>query len=897
MAATGSRLAELQGELTRALSGGQSLAATGKAYLKAGQDVLEQAFDAGEPVEELVAGRAALVDALLLASWRAQALDGRLALVAVGGYGRGELHPHSDIDILVLTAPELDAATREALEAFLTGLWDHGLAVGHAVRSVAECAEAAAADITICTNLLEARLLAGSEALFAAMQEAAGPARAFPGGEFFEAKFNEQKQRHYKTLSTAYKLEPNLKSSPGGLRDLQTIAWVLKRHYGAKTLHELVDLGYLSEAEYKALLSCQSYLWKLRYGLHLVAGRGEDRLLFDYQRLLAARLGYEDQEHSLAIEQMMKRYYRSVMQIRELNDMLLNLFAEDILKRGAGDPVVLLDEHFQLRGDTIEARDPAVFERQPAALLEIFAHVAENGKIRAIRASTLRRIREAVPRIDEAFRAVPEHHALFLRILRGRKGLDKALALMKRYGVLAAYVPAYGKITGQMQYDMFHVYTVDEHTLFLLLNIYRFGKPEHAHEFPLCSHIVSKLEKPELLYLAALFHDIGKGRGGDHSVLGEGDARGFCQSQGLSEHDAHLVAWLVRQHLTMSKTAQSKDINDPDVINAFARKVGDQLHLDYLYALTVADIRATNETLWNSWKDALLRDLYLSTKRALRRGLENPINRAERIQDIQLDARALLEAARVPSREVEALWAQLGEDYFLKNSASQVAWHTAGILRHDARDEPLIMLRKHASEGGTEIFIYIRDQDNLFAAITTLLAQKGLSILDATIHTAQNGFCLDSFVVLEEDGQPVNDPRRIKSIEKLLEKELRHVEQCPLVLQRRTPRRIAHFAVSTTVNFLPDLQAGRTAMEVITLDRPGLLSRIGHAFRAHGVRLHNAKIVTLGEKVEDMFFISDHDDAPLTDPARQDALRATIQRFLDNNESLDNHESLNEAGR
>ncbi|MBI2379971.1 MAG: [protein-PII] uridylyltransferase [Gammaproteobacteria bacterium] len=887
MAAAGQELAELRAELARSMTLGEDPLAAGKAYLKAGQEALEQAFDAGEDVEVLVHARATQLDALLQDFWQASGLDHRLCLCAVGGYGRGELHPHSDIDLLVLTEATLDAASREKLEVFLTRLWDLGLEIGHAVRSVAECAAQAAADITICTNLLEARALAGNDRLFAAMVEATGPDRIFPAGEFFEAKFNEQKQRHYKTLSSAYKLEPNLKSSPGGLRDLQTIAWVLKRHYGAKTLHELVHLGYLTESEYLALSSCQAYLWKLRFGLHLVAGRGEDRLLFDYQRLLAARLGYEDQENSLGIEQMMKRYYRSVMQIRELNDMLLNLFAEDILKRDADAPLVQLDEHFQLRGDVIEAREPELFTRQPAALLEIFCHVAENGKIRAIRASTLRCIRDALPLVDAAYRAKPEHHALFLRLLRGRKGLDKALALIKRYGVLAAYIPDFARITGQMQYDMFHVYTVDEHTLFLLLNIYRFSKPEHAEEFPLASQTLAKLEKPELVYLAALFHDIGKGRGGDHSVFGELDALAFCQSQGLSEHDARLVAWLVRQHLSLSKTAQSKDISDPDVVNAFARKVGDQMHLDYIYVLTVADIRATNESLWNSWKDALLRDLYHATKRALRRGLENPINRAERIADVQLDAKTLLDAARLPSREVEQLWAQWGEDYFLKYSASQVAWHTMGILRHDARGEPLVMLRKHASEGGTEIFVYIRDQDQLFAAITTLLAQKGLSILDATVHTAQNGYCLDSFVVLDEDGQPVNDPRRIKSVEKLLEKELRHVDQCPLVLQRRTPRRFAHFSVKTTVTFLPELQNGRTAMEVIALDRPGLLSRIGHAFRAHGVRLHNAKIVTLGEKVEDMFFISDQDDAPFTDAAKQDALRATIQHYLDDAEALD----------
>lgn len=881
MISGGPPLSALLAEFEASLAAGTAPAAAGRALLEDGQRALETAFDAGVAVEELVQGRAQLIDALLRALWHQTPLGERCALVAVGGYGRAELHPHSDIDLLILTPPALAPVETAAIETLLAGLWDLKLAIGHSVRSLDDCVAQARADVSILTNLLEARLLAGAEALFTAMRELTAPARIWDSGAYFEAKLAEQKQRHYKLQSTAYKLEPNIKTSPGGLRDIQTIAWVAKRRYGAQSLQELVSLGFLSEVEYRALASCQAFLWKLRFGLHLIAGRGEDRLLFDYQRPLAERLGYQDQDHTLAIELMMKKYYRSVVLIRELNDMLLNLFAEDILKHGDNDPIVILDEHFQMRGDTIEARESELFDQTPSALLDIFVRVAENQKIRSIRASTLRRIRAALHLIDDAFRAKPEHHGLFLRLLRARKGLDKALALMKRYGVLGAYVPAFARITGQMQYDMFHIYTVDEHTLFLLLNIFRFSKPEHEAEFPLCSQIVNRLEKPELLYLAALFHDIAKGRGGDHSVLGESDALAFCQSQGLSEHDCRLVAWLVRQHLTMSRTAQRKDITDPDVVNDFAARVGDELHLDYLYALTVADIRATNESLWNSWKDALLRDLYHSTKRALRRGLENPIDRRERIADLQHDARTLLEAERIPSRDIDALWAQLGDDYFLKNSASQVAWHAIGILRHGNKDEPLVLTRRHLSEGGTEIFIYIRDQDHLFAAVTTLLAQKGLSILDATIHTANNGYCLDTFIVLEDDGQPVSDTRRLKSIEKLLEKELRHVEHCPLVLQRRTPRRIAHFAIPTTVTFLPNLSNGRTAMEVITLDRPGLLSRIAHAFREHKIRLHHAKIVTLGEKVEDIFFITDIHDAPLLDVALQNTLRSTIQNHLD----------------
>ncbi|HDJ85646.1 MAG TPA: [protein-PII] uridylyltransferase, partial [Chromatiales bacterium] len=599
--------------IERALAdGGELLPACRDALDRAREDLAAQ-FAAGAPVRELVHKQARLIDRLLEYAWH-RLLPGAgadLALVAVGGYGRGELHPASDIDLLILVA---DDAARErhraAIEQFLTLLWDLGAEVGHSVRSVEECVDEARRDITVATNLMEARLLAGPQALFTALRAATGPDRVWPGRAFFAAKWNEQQARHRKFHDTAYNLEPNIKEGPGGLRDIQMVGWVAKRHFGAATLHDLVGHGFLTEAEYRALIEGQDHLWRIRFALHLLTGRREDRLLFDHQVPLARRFGFRDTDANLAVEQFMQHYYRTVMDLSRLNEMLLQLFQEAILYADDRDEPLVINRRFQSRKGFIEVRHPKVFEQYPFALLEVFLLLQQHAELKGVRASTIRLIRDNRDRIDDRFRGDLRARSLFMEILRQPRGVTHDLRRMNRYGVLAAYLPAFSNVVGRMQYDLFHTYTVDEHTLFVVRNLRRLTVPEFAAELPLCSRIMRDLPKPELLYIAALFHDIAKGRSGDHCELGAADAQEFCRDHGLGAYDTRLVCWLVRNHLLFSLTAQRRDISDPQVIHEFAATLGDHVHLDYLYLLTIADIRATNPGLWNSWRRALLQELH-----------------------------------------------------------------------------------------------------------------------------------------------------------------------------------------------------------------------------------------------------------------------------------------------
>jgi len=852
--------------------------------LKHGDETLKAWFYQGVPAWKLVPARARLIDRLLQRAWtrffEPNAPD--LALVAVGGYGRGELHPGSDVDIMILVdSPKRIDRHREALEGLLAFLWDIGLEVGQSVRTLADCVREGAANITVATNLMEARLLIGPTALFDQMRELTGPNHIWSNQAFFAAKREEQKRRYHKYHQTAYNLEPNVKEGPGGLRDLQMIGWVAKRHFGAATLHDLVDHGFLTEQEYKDLSDCQNFLWQVRFALHALTGRREDRLLFDYQRQLAHQFGYHDQGHNLAVEQFMQRYYRTVMELSRLNEMLLQLFEEAILLADDPGEPVPINRRFQARKGFLEVTRANVFLRYPFALLEIFLVLQQHPELKGVRAATIRLIRDHRRLIDDKFRNDVRAQSLFMEILRQPQGLTHQLRRMNQYGVLAAYLPEFGRIVGRMQYDLFHAYTVDQHTLFIVRNLRRFYVPEFAHEFPLCSTIIHKIPKPELLYIAGIYHDIGKGRGGDHSELGALDAEDFCRRHGLGQFDTDLVTWLVRNHLIMSLTAQKKDINDPEVINDFARRVGDHIHLNYLYLLTVADIRATNPNLWNSWRDALLRELYELTRRALHRGLGNPFDKEERIHEAQSQARARLLRQGLTDERIKMAWRSFSDDYFLRHSPDEIAWHTRTVLKKANDGRALVMARQDATRGGTEIFIYTRDQDNLFALITSVLDQLGLTVLDARIITSPCGYTLDSYTVLEASGEPIRNRGRIKEIVTSLRRQLNCPDARPLDPSRRPSRILRYFHTPTQVTFIDDEANGRTILEITTSDRPGLLCRIGRAFMACGIHLQNAKVATIGARAEDIFFITGPDNGPLRDAQQYVALREALVRHLD----------------
>ncbi len=848
-----------------------------------GDAELAHRFEAGESVETLVRDRASLVDVLLRQAWqlRAGAAAAELALVAVGGYGRGELLPCSDLDVMVLLPQGNQEPWTAALEQFFTFLWDLGLEIGHSVRTIDDCQREALADVSVATTLIEARLLAGPEALFAAMRRALAPDRLWSSRDFFDAKVREQTERHHRYYDTAYNLEPNVKQSPGGLRDIQTIAWVAKRHFGAGSLQELADHGFLTARELAQLSAAQAHLWRIRFALHLVTQRREDRLLFDHQIRLARMFGYEDATYTLAVEQFMQRYYRTVMTVSWLNELLLQLFREEILTdRDA--PAVPLSPSFQERDEYLEVTSPEVFVRNPGALLELFVVLQQNPRLHGVRANTLRLVTEHLWLIDEEFRQHPRNHRLFLEILRAPAGVTHELRRMNLYGVLGRYIPAFGRIVGRMQYDLFHAYTVDAHTLFVVSNLRRLALERYDHEFPRLAQIFRALPKPELAYLAALFHDIAKGRGGDHSELGAVDAEAFCLEQGLSPYDARLAAWLVRNHLALSVTAQKKDIADPQVVNSFARLVGDQTHLDYLYVLTVADIRGTNPKLWNSWKASLFDEFHERVKQALRHGLENPIDREQLIAETQSQARELLAAARAEVGAASRIWPALTDDYFLCHSAAEVAWHTAELAARDPADTgPLVAVADQPGRGGaTVILVHTRGRRHSFARTTAALDQLGLSIVDARITPTADGASLDSYLVLEDTGLPIHDHQRMAGIERLLSQALAVPDGATPAVARRVPRQARMFTTPTQVSFSDDPDSRRTILELVAGDRPGLLSEIGKVLWDQRVELRGAKIMTVGERAEDVFYVTDEGGGPL-EPTRRDALALALTRALD----------------
>ncbi|QJD60973.1 [protein-PII] uridylyltransferase [Pseudomonas sp. gcc21] len=874
-----------------------------KKAIKHADHVLKVRFNGGRDIRKLVHDRAWFTDQILTQAWSrlACAQDPNIALLAVGGYGRGELHPHSDIDLLILLRDDNADAYRDSIEEFLMLLWDIGLEVGQSVRSVAQCQEEARADITVITNLMESRTLAGDEDLRQAMIANIGTDKMWSDAEFFRAKRAEQQARHAKFNDTEYNLEPNVKGSPGGLRDIQTIGWVALRHFGTSDLRQLVDRGFVNEPEYQILASGQAFLWKVRFALHHLAGRAEDRLLFDHQRALAQLLGYEDNDTKLGVESFMQRYFRVVMSLSQLNDLLMQHFEEILLRDAEAADITPLNDRFRIRDHYIEVTDEQVFKRTPSALLEIFLLMAQHVEIRGVRAGTIRLLRDHRHLIDDDFRSDIQNTSLFIELLRCRQGIHRNLRRMNRYGILGRYLPEFGKIVGQMQHDLFHIYTVDAHTLNLIKHLRKLGYADYQEKYPLAWRIFNRLPKPDLLYMAGLYHDIAKGRGGDHSELGAVDAEIFCKRHKLPAWDTHLVSWLVGNHLLMSTTAQRKDISDPQIIHDFALRVGNQVRLDYLYVLTIADINATNPTLWNSWRASLLRQLYTETKRALRRGLENPPNRDEHIHQTQQAALDILVRSGIDEEDVEALWEHLGEDYFLRHTANDIAWHTEAIAQHADKHVPLVLIKETAQrefEGATQIFIYTPEQNDLFAVTVAAMDQLNLSIQDARVITSTGRFSLDNYIVLDADGESIGDnPERIKQIKRGLVDALSDPDSYPSIIQRRVARQLKHFAFPPEVTIFNDHGGQHTILELSAPDRPGLLARMGKIFLDFDISVQNAKIVTLGERVDDVFVLTDANNEPLSDPDLCASLQSTIVETLGSNYQSDHNRSHDIATR
>ncbi|WP_151446809.1 [protein-PII] uridylyltransferase [Lacisediminimonas profundi] len=833
-----------------------TLAASLKEQLREGKQSAIDGFLVNGRPEKLLMRLRQNVDAALTRAWREFGIPAALSLVAVGGYGRGELFPYSDVDVLILLDQAPDPVLQARLEQLVTLLWDLGLEVGHSIRTIDECLTEAAADITVQTALLEARLITGNRRLFARLRESCQAAMDAPA--FFRAKTLEMRQRHVKYEDSPYSLEPNCKESPGGLRDLQVILWVAKAAGLGDSWRALAERGLLTPTEARQLKQKERIFKEIRIRLHIITRRHEDRLVFDVQTPVAELSGYRSTETRRASEYLMQHYYWAAKAITQLNTILLqNIEARLFPTAGVARP---LNERFNEINGLIDIARDDTFESQPSTMLEVFLMLELHPELKGMTARTMRSLWHARFGIDRKFRADPVNRELFLKILQAPQGITHALRRMNQLSVLGRYLPNFRRIIGQMQHDLFHVYTVDQHILMVVRNMRRFALPEHAHEYPFCSQLMANFSQPWLLYIAALFHDIAKGRGGDHSELGQEDARSFCRAHGLSAPDTELVVFLVRQHLSMSQVAQKKDLSDVEVLQDFANMVKDERHLTALYLLTVADIRGTSPKVWNAWKGKLLEELYQKTLRVL--GGETPSVDRE-LRNRQEEALKTLRLYGMSEQAHERLWDQLDVVYFLRHDASDIAWQTRSLATRVDSDTPVVKCRLAPIGEGLQVTVYVRDQQDLFARICSYFDRKNFSILDAKIHTTRHGYALDTFLVTEP-----NFAKNYRDIINLIEHELAQAltsnEALPLPRKARLSRLSRSFPATPTVDLRPDERGQYYLLSVSANDRNGLLYAIASVLAKYKINLHTAKIMTLGERVEDVFLI----DGPTLNHAR-----------------------------
>ncbi|MBA4341424.1 MAG: [protein-PII] uridylyltransferase [Methylibium sp.] len=823
---------------------------------KTGKQELLQAFREARPTiaaaSALMRKLARHVDATLQTLWRQAGLPETAALAAVGGYGRGELFPYSDVDVLVLLPDGMEAhqpgALKSSIEAFITACWDVGLEIGSSVRTLGECLGEAAGDVTVQTAMLESRCLAGSKPLYKRFEQEL--AAAMDARAFFRAKTLEMRQRHTKFADTPYALEPNCKESPGGLRDLQLLIWIARAAGLGKTWPQLAAKGLITPFESRQLQRNEGLLSLIRCRLHAVAGRREDRLVFDLQTAVAESFGYQPKGSQRTSEVLMRRYYWAAKAVSQLNQILM-LNLEERINGSANAPMRRINAHFLDRAGMLEVDGDDLFEREPHAILETFLVYQQTPGIKGLSARTLRALYNARGQMNSAFRRDPANRALFMQILQQREGQTHAFRLMNQTSVLGRYLWVFRRIVGQMQHDLFHVYTVDQHILMVLRNVRRFFIPEHAHEYPFCSQLAAQFDKPHLLYIAALFHDVAKGRGGDHSDLGAVEARRFCRDHGLDKDEAELVVFLVQHHLTLSRVAQKEDLSDPEVIAAFARQMRDARHLTALYLLTVADIRGTSPKVWNAWKGKLLEDLYRLTLRAL--GGAKPNLEAD-IEARKQEARQILALhSMLPDTETP-LWATLALSYFARHDAGDLAWHARSLWRHVESGQPIVQARPSPVGEGLQVLVYAPDQRDLFARICGYFDSAGFNILDAKVHTTRSGYALDTFQVISADSDQ-HHRDLVSLVEAKLGQALAAQGALPEPRRGRLSRRVKSFPFTPRISLRPDERATAWLLSISTSDRTGLLYAIARVLARHGINLQLAKISTLGERVEDTFLL------------------------------------------
>ncbi|MDX1351711.1 MAG: [protein-PII] uridylyltransferase [Thiomicrorhabdus sp.] len=837
-------------------------------------------FETGAAVAELIKERAIFIDQFLKRIWKLYVTEGIATLVAVGGYGRGELHPYSDIDLLIL-CDDIES-NQEELSKFITFLWDLGFDVGHAVRTVDDCQAAGLEDVATATNLLEARWLTGDYARFEALQQLWNKHTQFwDRKDFFIAKYDEQTARHKRFNDTVYQLEPNIKESPGGLRDIQTIYWVAKRHFNANSINELVQRNFLTTEEFLEIEAAYKYLNRIRFALQHQKKRREDRLQFDLQQSIAESFGYSDNDEKIAVEQFMSSYYRNVQNVVKLNEILLQHFRE-VLFDDENTVEKPINNHFKIVGEYLDITHPRVFFKNPTALLESFIILETLPEVKGLRSNAIRSIRDHLYLINDSFRNDPINKALFMEIFRQPKGVNAAVKRMHSYGVLSEYLPVFKKITGLMQFNIFHAYTVDDHTILVIRNLRRFFVDDFTYEFPTAHQIARKLCKPEILFLAGLFHDIAKGRNGAHEVLGAEDAMEFAIQHNLSKKDGKLISWLVRRHLDFSSVAQKKDLSDPEVIQKFAKIVGDQEHLDYLYLLTVADVCSTSADVWNDWKNSLFLELYNETSKALALGANIPRDREIKALQTQERARELLSKRGIASSQFNDFWKSLSNsDFFSKQTPNDVARITKLLYQCD-KTQNHVFLKEQTPRGASELIIYMPDRDYLFAHIAHTLDTLSTDVMEAQIFSSTDGMTLVMMYFLDRETQVYLDESRHFEVIDKIQFQLTQTDVQPLEMSHSIKsRRTRHFDTPTEIRY-KQINDYITELSINTKDAPGLLARIGCALKESNIRLHDAKIHTVGEKAEDVFLISDTQNNAIKSKEKQSQLTEALLEMIEN---------------
>lgn len=831
---------------------------------------LSAEFEAGGAVRRLLGGLSRLTDRYVRRAAEHAGVARLATLVAVGGYGRGELFPYSDVDLLIIPCAAPSEAQQAAIARLVQLLWDMGLAVGHAVRTTADCREEAAKDATVMTSLLESRHVCGPQRGFAELRRVLD--EVLDPRAFLRAKLLEQQQRHTKFEDTPYALEPNCKESPGGLRDLQVLLWVARAAGLGSSWDEMARSGLLTAGECGQIKRTERHLKQIRARLHLVARRREDRLVFDLQHVLANAFGIAGTSQRRASEVLMQSYYQDAKLVAQLNALVLPAI-EERLYPSAATEAGPIDETFCFRAERLDLIDERAMERNPSEILRSFLLLQRHRELKGMTPRLLRAIWNARGRMDAAFRRAQQNRTNFVAILQHGHGVLHTLRLMNEWSVLGGYLPVFGRIVGQMQHDLFHVYTVDQHILMVVRNLRRFGASEYAHEYPLCSQLMADFDRSWLLIVAAMFHDIAKGRRGDHSELGAREARAFCRVHGLADEDTALIAFLVEHHLKMSQVAQKQDLADPGVIERFGRLVGSDRRLVALYLLTVADIRGTSPKVWNAWKARLLEDLFHRTRRAL--GGET-LGAEAVLEGRKREALRILKLYGLSPTAHQRLWRELDLVYFLRNSAADIAWHTRALLVHVLTERPIVRTRLAPAGEGLEVLIYARDQPDLFSRVCGYFESRRLSILDAKIHTTRHGFALDTFLV-GDNGRGGNFRTVLHDVETELTTWLGRPAEPPPPVPGRVSRHSRHFPVAPVVHLQPDETGRHYMLSLVATDRVGLLYAVARVLARHGVNVLTAKILTLGERVEDVFLI---DGQVLSQPRGQLELESDLLQAL-----------------